>query len=209
MRFIQKTSVPKWFLEDIEKLSNWNDYSGDKKRKLKQHILKEEQNYICCYCESKVKNDNEMDDSHIEHIKPKSLDLDNLTFDYTNLSISCNGTCQNNKEDYVKYNCGHKKSNDYDEEKFLNPTTLQDIRSYFIYNENAEILPSLKNNIKAQYTIDLLHLNSDKLPLARAKALKDFELFGQESEEEDIKKILKCEDIAFISYLKYMYRFLF
>ncbi|SFV51144.1 hypothetical protein MNB_SV-9-329 [hydrothermal vent metagenome] len=204
MRYIEKVSIPQFFIDDTKKLSSWDKYYSTKKRALKAYILKEEQNSLCCYCEDRI----DINNSHIEHIKPKSLDKENLTFDYYNLSISCNGTCRNSEDDKTRYNCGHRKDKDdtqYNEDKFLNPLKVEDIREYFKYNRDAEIIISNKDRNKAQYMIDTLHLNDGDLPKAREDALKDFEEIDFDSIEE-LQFILAQEDIAFISFLKYKYR---
>lgn len=105
MRYIKKVAIPQFFIDNTKDLSIWSAYHSTKKRILKEHILKEEQNYLCCYCEDKIA----MDNTHIEHVKPKHLDIENLTFDYNNLLVSCNGTCRNSVEDTTRYNCGHRK----------------------------------------------------------------------------------------------------
>jgi len=228
MRYIQKLNIPTFFLEDTQLLQSqivnasdkkvfWEKYK--KKKRLKEHLLENEQNYLCCYCESKVEihGDEAKDGSHIEHLKPKSLDYATLTFEYHNLVVSCQGSCHNEEGDKSRNSCGHKKRNEYNEEKFLNPTTINDIRDYFKYetieNEKIKILPTDKAPEKAQYMIDILYLNDESLSKARYTALKDFELspdkmmeeFEIEVTEEEILKILLTEDLAFISTLRYEY----
>jgi len=229
MRYIQKLNIPNFFIEDVKSLQNqilndsnkkvfWKRYR--EKQKLKKHLLKNEQNYLCCYCESKIEiyGDEAKDGSHIEHLKPKSLDYDKLTFDYHNLVVSCQGTCHNEDGDSSRSSCGHKKEDEYNEEKFLNPTRVEDIRDYFRYktieNEKMKILPTDKAPIKAQYMINILHLNAEPLLIARGKALKDFEEnqynmkkeFEIEVTVEKIIEMLLTEDLAFISTLRYEYR---
>jgi 5-methylcytosine-specific restriction endonuclease McrA len=126
MRYIQKQPIPQFFIDDTKTLQAklislankkdkklvWdNEYK--EKRKLKLYILENEQNYLCCYCEAKVT----LDDSHIEHIKPKDMDEESLTFDYANLAVSCDGICFNDKNE--RLTCGHKKDNKFDETKFF------------------------------------------------------------------------------------------
>jgi uncharacterized protein (TIGR02646 family) len=59
------------------------------KEKIKKALI-EEQGYICCYCGGRVNEAN----SHIEHFLPKDSYI-KLTYDYTNLLISCNGGTKN------------------------------------------------------------------------------------------------------------------
>jgi len=221
MRYIQKKEIPDFFEQDTkllqekittlatkkEKKEVWNNDYKDK-QKLKEYILEHEQNYLCCYCEAKVTLNN----SHIEHIKPKDIDEDNLTFDYSNLSVSCDGICFSGEE---RLTCGHKKGNKFDESKFLNPTKVIDIREYFIYTDNYYIGASHKDKIKAIYTMELLHLNSfnNYLPEARKIALDKFKTSIQEYREKTgqdtryiIQKLLEKENLAFISFLRFRYK---
>jgi len=205
MRYIQKLNRPQFFINDTHTLKTWNDYYSSKKRVLKAYISKEEQNYLCCYCEDKIDSNY----SHIEHIKPKSLDIENLTFDYYNLAVSCNGTCRNSEEDNTRYNCGHRKDKEdtkYDNDKFLNPVKVEELREYFIYDSDAKIIPSAKNRDKSEYMINTLHLNDGGLPRAREDALKDLEEL--DIELEDLIVLLNSENLAFISFLRYTYKHL-
>lgn len=220
MRYIQKLPTPDFFIEDTKELRErikkeknkskvWDkDYKN--KRYLKEYILNNEQNWICGYCEAKINLDN----THLEHIKPKLLDYDNLTFDYQNLIVSCQGTCFNELNDKTPKTCGHKKGGEYDETKFLNPTVEKDIRKYFKYTENGYIGASKLDKDKSVYTINLLQLNTfdNKLPEARKQALKEFresiKRFAKKTgktKKELAKKILSKENKAFISFLRYIY----
>ena len=69
MKYIEKTTIPSFFIDDTKNLGSWNDYFAKNKRDLKKYILENEQNYLCGYCESKILIDN----SHLEHIKPKRI----------------------------------------------------------------------------------------------------------------------------------------
>jgi len=220
MKYIQKQVAPQFFIDDTKELQDkiisltekkdkksvWNnDYKN--KRELKEYILENEQNYLCCYCEAKVTLDN----SHIEHIKPKDIDEDTLTFDYSNLSVSCDGICFNEE----RLTCGHKKSNKFNELNFLNPTTVRDIREYFIYTDNYYIGASNKNEEKAKYTMKLLQLNSfnNYLPEAREIALEEFQksvkVYSQKMKKdmkEIVQLLLNKENLAFISFLRFKYK---
>ncbi|MEA2018376.1 MAG: retron system putative HNH endonuclease [Campylobacterota bacterium] len=209
MKYIQKTSTPQFFIDDTKDLDIWNDYYSNKKRNLKQYILDNEQNYLCGYCESKVILDN----SHLEHIKPKSLDEENLTFNYNNIIVSCEGKCYTT--DNTPESCGHKKLDEFDEELFLNPTTQNDIRAYFTYESNGTINPSGLNDNKSSYTINLLKLNTfnNNLQEARKISLREFRIFVSQKVhdtnmdvKEVVKRILNNENIAFISFLRFQYK---
>ncbi|KIM10424.1 MAG: hypothetical protein KU38_07590 [Sulfurovum sp. FS08-3] len=206
MRYIQKVQPPQFFIEDTLNLESWSSYFSHKKHKLKEHLLEHEQNYLCCYCESKISSDT--NSSHVEHIRPKGHDkYPHLTFEYHNLAVSCNGTCQNLPNDSTIHNCGHIKSNEYDENLFLNPVELEDIRDYFEYDiDEGKIEASAKNEQKASYMIDTLRLNDGGLTKAREKALENFiekmKKIEANLRREEIKKILKEEKLEQISFFE-------
>ena len=205
MRYVKKTAAPQFFIENISRISTWDEYPVSKKP-LKKHILKNEQNFLCIYCESKVGLNN----SHLEHIKPKARDkFPHLVFDYNNIVVSCNGNCHT--EDEQHYSCGHIKDNEYDDTKFLNPIELLDIRDYFEYDiDTGQILSSNKDVDKSKYMIDTLHLNDGGLPIARKKSLsifiKKIKEYNKTQWHDKIKEILDKENIAFISFLKFKYK---
>lgn len=205
MRYVKKTSTPQFFIDNTIGISRWEDYPVSKKP-LKKHILQNEQNYLCIYCESKV----ELSDSHLEHIKPKARDkFPELTFNYSNIVVSCNGNCHTTNEEY--YSCGHIKDNEYDNLKFLNPVELIDIRHYFKYNiDTGNIIESSKDIEKAKYMIKTLHLNDGALPLARKKALQIFinkiSKLDISQRKNKIIELLNKENIAFVSFLKFKYK---
>ncbi|MFZ2890088.1 retron system putative HNH endonuclease [Sulfuricurvum sp.] len=219
MKHIVKTVEPDFFKDDTKELREkiktapkksevWdNDYKN--KRVLKEHILQNEQNWLCCYCESKVT----LNDSHVEHIKPKSLDYDNLSFEYSNLAVSCDGKCHT--EVNKPLTCGHRKDDRFDEMKFLNPTITENIRDYFIYTEKGHIGSSAQDEEKSKYTLELLQLNTfgNNLPEARLKALTEFRNSvntNVRNTKSDIKevaiKLLHKENLAFISFLRFKYK---
>jgi uncharacterized protein (TIGR02646 family) len=219
MRFFQKGEAPQFFTEEIEILQEilenrttktekkrvWDSDFKEKKR-LKKYILENEQNSLCCYCETELtlSEKGQAGNCHLEHIKPKDLDEKRLTFDYGNLAVSCQGN--NCSEDLkAEDSCGHKKENLYDETLFLDPTKERNIRDHFSYNiDTGEIVPETENG---RYMRDLLNLNGDlnNLKIARKDALESFEEILETDFEEAIS-IFEEENIAFISFLKYVYK---
>jgi len=249
VKYIQKKEIPQFFIDDTkdlvtkiketsqkEKKDIWdNEYKT--KRELKRYILEVEQNWLCGYCEAKLEETFEREKRenkeliHIEHIKPKHLDHDNLSFDYYNLLVSCSGKCftddnkpktcghkkANKFDDNKPKTCGHKKANKFNENLFLNPIKDIDIRDYFIYSDNGYIGSSSKNEEKSKYTMNLLELNTfnNELCEARIIALKEFtdkvKKYTKKTDQkpkEVIKKLLNRENLAFISFLRYKYKFI-
>lgn len=141
------------FFKDFKrknKLNNWNDYSYDIKRELKSYMLEEEQGYNCPYCETVLT----LDDSQIEHIKPKDI-FPKALGDYSNYLVGC----MNGKS------CGQYKGNKWDD-NFINPT-LENPEDYLTYDMmTGEIVPIAKEGKKyekAKVTIDILNLNNKRL----------------------------------------------
>ncbi len=211
MKYINKLPTPQFFIDDTQYLTSWSDYHSSKKRKLKKYILEKEQSFLCCYCEMKITQD--ADKSHIEHIKPKSIDVLRLTFDYSNLTVSCQGNHFNEIGDNSKNTCGHIKENIFDENKFLNPTLRPDISDYFIFDsDTGKISASTKDTVKAEYTVNLLNLNgkNDKLAEARKKAkdafIRNFSRLPIKERKEKLKKYLHDESNEFITFFRYIFR---
>jgi len=208
---MQKDTMPNFFKRDRKNLSNWSYFIPKKKRKLKAYILENEQYFLCMYCESKV----DMNSSHVEHIKPKSLDIKHLTFDYSNLGVSCNGTCFNGEYENSRHNCGHIKKNLYDEDFFLNPFEIENLEEYFEYDfDDFKIYPKDEKNQKAHYMINLLNLNSGRLIIARRNDYQNFnkrlrKIKDTEKRKKFIKKKIKVKTLQFISFFRYKYKKIF
>lgn len=201
MRYIEKLASPDFFKEDTKDLNEWNQYKKNKD-KFREYILENEQNYLCAYCEVKVNAKN----SHLEHIKPKEV-YKSLIFDYFNLIVSCNGIECNEKGDNSRHSCGHIKDNYFDEENFLSPTEYRDINEYFKFTANGEIKPTLKDEQKSKYTIDILNLNYENLVKAREKSLKVFRKELQNSKiplKNALSKLNKNR--SFITFLKFHFQ---
>lgn len=212
MKHIIKKSTPDFFITDTSGLITWNSYNSNRKRYLKEFILENEQNWLCCYCEKKITADKTS--SHIEHVKPKSLDVLALTFDYNNLLVSCEGNHFNEIGDNTKSSCGHKKDNLFDEEKFLNPIEVSNICDYFTFDSDTGMISaSSKDSIKANYTLEVLNLNGEnnRLAEARKKAkealVRNFIKLPNELKKVKFKEFLANDSNEFITFFRYVYRF--
>lgn len=149
----------------------WNEFRTDIKLKLHQHLWREQQG-LCIYCQQQVPEKKEIESSndirsHIEHIRPQKP-YTNLVFCYKNLSISCEGfDCNTEDTKPKKEFCEHRKGNEYDEDKFLNPVECETIEDYFIYDIEGRIYPNERDQKevieKAKYMIKILDLNNSGL----------------------------------------------
>lgn len=208
MRYIEKTTSPDFFEHEKVNLtedSSWKDLHC--KTDLRLYLIKE-QKELCAYCERKIDENN----SHIEHIYAQS-DNPKLRFEHNNLVASCNGDqyqadLKNDYDPEDINSCGHKKSNEMDENLFLNPIQNWDIEEYFLYNKgNCSIIPSMKDEKKSNYTIKLLNLDNPKLNNERSNARIGLEQAIKNKRlnpKNDLKKLLS-KDRPFISFLKYYY----
>jgi len=214
MRYVDKSNCCAEFdawLKKKKTLPVWKDWRGKVKQALYAHLL-DEQKGLCIYCQQAIPKKTEIQSSnqirsHIEHIRPRNL-YSELIFDYSNLSISCEGfDCAATKQSEKEF-CGHRKANEYNENQFLHPFELQDIEDYFEYDADGRIFAnSLKNEVerkKAEYMIATLALNHTILIQKRA------ETYGAiiEKSDNDINELLDSNVAnlpSFYSMLKFLF----
>ena len=168
MKYIKKAVEPEVlsdfkinYRNDCGNEATYNKITTIVKNKLKSELLKE-QFYICCYCMNRVTQIN----SHIEHVKPQSK-FPKETLDYGNLLVSCNGIQDRNE------NCGHKKTNWFNEAEFITPLN-PDCERIFTYSLAGEMDSTERNG---KITIAKLNLNSFLLVRARKAAIYSSGLF--------------------------------
>ncbi len=187
MKRIKKDKEPIWFIEWKEEFEKNNsrkanykdDFPQEKKRKLREHLLKE-QGYICCYCMRRIQINN----SHLEHFWPKDA-FPEKDMDYENMLASCEG------ETIGEDHCGHRKNNYYDKNMII-PTNAM-IEQMFHYIINGDILPDGKNQIRkaAKDMIREFGLNSFHLKRNRRLAIEESEVFDDcEYSKEEISDII-------------------
>lgn len=168
---VNKKSEPEEFTKykSKNKIINWDSFSTEIKQVLKQYLLEEQENRCCPYCEIEINLYN----SQIEHIKPKDK-FPRLLTSYDNL-IAC---CIESKR------CGNSKANKWDE-LFINPVT-ENPEDYFKYDiKTGKIIPIFKEKEKfekAEYTIDLLNLNDNRLCNIRRKYILEFLSYSSNNE---------------------------
>lgn len=187
MRRIKKNEPPDWFIawkkqfeKDNSRKANYkNDFPGDKKRKLREHLIKE-QGYICCYCMRRIQINN----SHLEHFLPKDAFPDK-DMDYGNMLASCEG------EIIGEDHCGHRKNNYYDNNMIIPTDTA--IERMFYYTIKGEIFPNGKNQMRktAKDMIREFGLNSFYLNRNRRLAIEESEVFDDcDYSKEEIADII-------------------
>ena len=160
---VNKKSEPEEFTKykSKNKIINWDSFTAEIKQVLKQYLLEEQENSCCPYCEMEIN----LNDSQIEHIKPKDK-FPKLLADHDNL-VAC---CLESKR------CRNSKANKWDE-LFINPV-IENPEDYFEYDiKTGEITPIFKEGNryeKAKYTIDLLNLNDNRLCNIRRKYILEF-----------------------------------
>ena len=142
-----KVKLPKissaWDSEEIK----------DIRPQLREHILLEEQNLLCAYCEKAI--DDNPKNSNIDHFRLKAGHLyPEKTLDYSNLLVSCNtkGRCSNYKDKHIK------SKDDYD--NIVNPT-IENPDDFFDYLITGRIV-AIDKNPKAEFTIDIFQLGRNR-----------------------------------------------
>lgn len=171
---------------------NWKDFTSESeiKKLLKEALLEEQENSCCPYCEIEIN----LNDSQIEHIKPKDK-FPELLIDYNNL-IAC---CLENKR------CGNSKANKWNE-LFINPV-VENPEAYFKYDiKTGKIISIFKDREKyekAEYTINLLNLNDNRLCNIRRKYILEFLSYSSNNSEND----LSGYPIKFPSLRRYLEKF--
>ena len=152
----------------------WNNLSTEAKKEV-HNSLTLLQNGLCVYCEENLYKYG----FHIEHILSKTLNP-LLTFEYTNLSLSCieNGTISSETTDNP-ISCGHaplKRDNIYDENLFIKPTEIGS-SSLFQYKINGEIAPadgiSTHDISRVEHTIEVLNLDCLRLNRDRREIINE------------------------------------
>ena len=166
------------------KLSSWNDYDKypEIKADLKTHMLNEEQDGYCPYCERSI-DDN--DQCHIEHIQPKGTNEFASKFqDYDNFLTSCNG----------KRTCGYFKKGKYSD-NFINPVE-SDPKKFLRFDlYSGKVMPLKEEDHsdyqKASYTIKTLNLNDKGLLNERVAFLTMLSNMEKSYEENEFRETLE------------------
>lgn len=179
--------------------SCWRRFGRDNKADLMARLL-DEQYHLCCY--SEIRADERRLGYHIEHVENKSQRPER-TFDYLNLAASALNSGPNGGLFQLKSKNafgGHAmgKQDAVDTAKFIH-CHIHDCYRYFAYLSDGRIVPADGLNAQetenAQYTIDLLNLNSGFLQTERRNHWEELEqLFDEHIEKDwDLHQLLQLD----------------
>lgn len=157
-----KKKEPRFFDEYIksEKPETWSDMRNIK-YKIRQYMLRQEQNQQCAYTEVRINPENTV--SHIDHYLKQEWYKDHI-FEYVNLFTSCNS-------EYfaAKYKDKNIQITDY--QNLINPA-IENPADYFEYTMTGYIVPKDPNCVKAETTIRLFNLNHRTLTERRKEKIR-------------------------------------
>ncbi|EBO9194741.1 TPA: retron system putative HNH endonuclease [Salmonella enterica subsp. salamae serovar 21:z10:[z6]] len=159
----------------------WRNFRRDKADLMT--LLLNEQYHLCCY--SEIRADLRGLGYHIEHVENKSQQPVR-TFDYQNLAASAldseNGLHQFGINAFGGHSRGKQEA--VDMAKFIH-CHIPDCSRYFAYLSDGRIVPADGLNAQemenAQYTIDLLNLNSGFLQTERRNYWEELEQIFDEN----------------------------
>ncbi|MDC0726921.1 TIGR02646 family protein [Phytobacter diazotrophicus] len=164
--------------------SRWSSF-GHKDTVLR--CLLRQQYQLCCY--SEVRADLLGISHHIEHVENKNQNP-SRTFDETNLAASALSTDDIPRLQKADVFGGHAlgKRTAVDLAQFVSCFS-PDCASYFHYLSDGRVVPGIQllesERIRAQYTIDLLNLNSNYLKNLRMDWWTELERLEQEHIRDD------------------------
>lgn len=155
----------------------WAGLANPERTKLREALLAE-QGYICCYCQSRIKDNT---DSHIEHFKPRSA-FPAEQLNYYNLLASCAN----------RQHCESKKTDWYDPTSMISPLE-SDCEAQFSYTSRGMIRASETAARKnaAEAMISKLKLNCDSLTRRRRDAIDGILPVLETIGAADISKLIR------------------
>lgn len=178
MEIIKKTAIPE-SLNCIKKLFktpykgiNWNDERiGENRKKLRKHILDNEQKGKCAYCSCRL----ELESSHIDHFLKREL-FEEKTFCHNNLFVSClsNNHCANYKDNLLKHLGNNTEAKNINK-KLISP--IENITNFIGYNLSCFSFPKRDLNSsdkeRAELTIEYFNINHSELKQRRIQILRN------------------------------------
>jgi len=182
---IDKTSYPE-FVNFVQRNNpqNWEGLDAVVRTNTRKYILENEQSNQCAYTELPLEY--EKNNSHIEHLKRKdSAFFPELTFEWSNLFVSCNSDDFGGKFKDGKYLKGKSKA---ENALIINPA-LENPNVYFELTNWGEL--TVKDALrgvaktKAEETIKAFNLNHNSLQDRRREMIQsvnDYKNGGLDSE---------------------------
>lgn len=195
MIHIEKKPYPE-FIDFIRQNNphNWDALDGLVRTNTRKYILEEEQGNQCAYTELPIEYNN--NNSHIEHLKRKDAAFfPNLTFEWSNLFVSCISSDFGGKYKDQTYLKGKTKT---DNALIINPS-LENPADFFELKNWGEI--TIKGDLqgneitKAEETIKAFNLNHNSLVKERIRMMRAVQMYneGGITEKEDILDFLANE----------------
>ncbi|HMR86545.1 MAG TPA: TIGR02646 family protein [Saprospiraceae bacterium] len=154
----------------IELKSNLPNYEEEgicyySTKQLKAELL-DEQGFICAFCMEKLENNSQCS---IDHLKPKSENPSENTFDYYNLLAVCEG--KNPSDKPLKEDLRHCNNKKEDKSIEISPLEFS-CEENFIFDAMGNIYSNNQENINAINTIERLGLKSPILVKKRKEAIE-------------------------------------
>lgn len=167
--------------------SRWSSFAH--KKEVLQYLLAE-QYHLCCY--SEIRADFIGLGYHIEHVENKSQNP-TRTFDYSNLAASALTSDDLNQQSVQQQGVfgGHAvgKRQAVDMQRFISPHQA-DCSRFFAFLSDGRIVPSADlsevETEHAQYSIDLLNLNSTFLLTERQKWWDELDQLIEQHLQDDM-----------------------
>ena len=184
MRHIHKSAQEPQALADWKAKASpdWQPHYADMpshvKRELKRQLTEDQQG-LCCYCESRLRDNY----SHIEHFRPQET-YPELSLDFRNLLCFC----QSNLRKGDPCHCGNAKGNWFSETTLISPLS-PDCASHFRFTGDGHIHPADAQDQAAIETIAHLCLDIPKLVAYRQAALAAF--LDTDLSDEDFSRFLQ------------------
>lgn len=165
-----------------EATSRWRSFGH--KQSVSEQLLAEQYG-LCAY--SEIRPETENYGTHIEHVQPKSH-YPGLTFAYSNLVLSALSSDDLSQLAQAEVFAGHAKRDEYDASLFV--SCLQaDCARYFAYLSDGRVEPALALTpteiSQAEYTIQLLNLNSPYLVNRRKNWLNEIDSLIDDHLDQD------------------------
>ncbi|MBQ8285772.1 MAG: TIGR02646 family protein [Thermoguttaceae bacterium] len=164
--------------------------------------LYERQERCCAYCDMTIKS---IKDGHIEHLERRS-NAPKRALDWGNLFFSCQR----------KDSCGKYKDSEISgaiDSRLVVDPSQEDPLDYFSYAETGEMVVVKRNDEKAETTIKVFNLNTQRLKNARSRAyrnaivfLKNYDNLGENPPKEAVEEFLNDwrEEEFFSSVFRYI-----